>query len=68
MLNILGFKLARSFDSNLPAYEDPEWQAKCLAGELMMPADKIRGMTIKEIVSHYGVSPDAALMQKKHSF
>lgn len=44
-------------------YEDPEWQADCLAGELLMPADKIRGMSVEDVVEMYGVTPKAAKTQ-----
>lgn len=65
-LIFLGFELARTFEC-VEIYEDPEWQAKCLAGELMMPASKIKKMSIKEIQEHYHVTEEAAKIQKKHS-
>ena len=58
------FALARSFaEEEIPAYCDPEWQAKCLAGEMMMPADKIKNMNPNQVVKECGVSWDAACFQ-----
>lgn len=50
--------------SNLPAYKNAEWQANAFAGELLMPSCKIKDMTIDEIMKEYGVSSEAARMQK----
>lgn len=63
-LCVLGFKLARSFDdADIPAYRDPEWQAKCLAGELMIDSDLVKGMSPSEVSEKCGVSYDAAAFQ-----
>ncbi len=60
----LGFKVARSFDDDyIPPYRDPEWQAKCLAGELMIDSDLVCGMSAKEVSKNCGVSYDAAKFQ-----
>ena len=49
-----------------PAYRDPEWQAKCLAGAIMMPAPLMLGMTsVRTIGAEFGVSPDAAAYRAK---
>ena len=58
-------KLARSFDDNIPTYCDPEWQAKCFAGELLIPFDLVNGMSASEIASKCGVSLQAAEYQLK---
>ena len=64
LINVLGFKFFRLYTKRrLKAYEDPEWQAKCLAGELMMNSNLIVGMTADEIVKNCGVSKDAAEFQ-----
>lgn len=63
MLCFFGFKLTRSFGQSIKAYCDPEWQAKCLAGELMMDSRAIAGMDASTVVEKYGVSEDAAIMQ-----
>jgi Zn-dependent peptidase ImmA (M78 family) len=57
--------LARSFDKDeaIPAYMDPEWQAKCFAGELLMPHDMIGGMSPYQIAVECGVSQSAANYQ-----
>lgn len=63
-LCVLGFKLARSFDkADIPPYRDPEWQAKCLAGELLIDSDLVEGMSATEISEKCGVSYDAAKFQ-----
>ena len=63
-LGELNYSLARSFEEEkVPTYCDPEWQAKCLAGELMMPAQKIKDMSVEEIMDKCGVSYDAAKYQ-----
>ncbi|MBS6935651.1 MAG: ImmA/IrrE family metallo-endopeptidase [Clostridium sp.] len=63
LLSIMGVKFYRVFSKKVQPYNDPEWQAKCLAGELMMPAQEIRGMTSKEISKKYKVSLPAAQYQ-----
>ena len=63
-LCVCGFRLARSFDdAPIPTYCDPEWQAKCLAGELMVDSDLVKGMSAIEISVACGVSLPAAKMQ-----
>lgn len=67
MLCCLGFQLTRTFDEvDVPAYKDPEWQAKCLAGELMMDSDLICHLSASEIVKKCGVSVPAAKTQMKY--
>ena len=41
---------------DLPIYKNPEWQAECFAGELLMPYDQIKDMTEEEIVEQCKVS------------
>ena len=42
-----GFRLERNFSGGkIPAFRDPEWQAKCFAGELMVPAHLVKGMNV----------------------
>jgi hypothetical protein len=44
-----------------PAFRDPEWQAKCLAGTTMMPIRLLEGSkTVSQIVEEFGVSDIAA--------
>ena len=59
-----GFKLQRNFSkSDVPRYQNPEWQAKCFAGEFMVGKHLTQGMSRSEIVAACGVSPDAADVQ-----
>lgn len=38
------------------AYEDPEWQANCFAGELLVDKDLVKGLTVEEIQEKTGAS------------
>ena len=51
---------------DLPLYKNPEWQAECFAGELLMPYEQIVNMSENEIVEQCKVSPSAAHYQKAH--
>lgn len=51
---------------DLPVYKNPEWQAECFAGELLMPYDQIKDMTVEEIIEQCKVSERAAQYQKTH--
>lgn len=59
LIALSGLKLSRRF-GEVRKFEDPEWQAKALAGEFMMPADKIASMSVDQIERECGVSHDAA--------
>ena len=62
-----GFRLERNFSGGkIPAFRDPEWQAKCFSGELMVPAHRVKGMDAYGIADQCGVSYDAACVQYKH--
>lgn len=65
---VCGYKLQRNYnpDKEIPAYNNPEWQAKCFAGELMIPAHLVRKMNAVEICMKCGVSLDAANVQWNH--
>lgn len=59
-----GVTLNRSFENeSIPAFRDPEWQAKCLAGELMVPAHLVTGMNAFDVAESCGVSLPAATYQ-----
>lgn len=61
-INVYGFELAMSTGKRkIKAYEDPEWQAKCLAGELMMPYDKIIKLSTSQIEKECGVTTQAVI-------
>ncbi len=62
-----GFKLQRGFKgSKLKTFNDPEWQAKCFAGEFMISRRLTANMTPIEISRACGVSYSAAYYQYKH--
>lgn len=57
----------RSFKNfEIPAYESVEWQAKALCGEVMMPYEETRNMSIEDIMNNYGVSKGFAEKRKKY--
>ena len=58
-----GFQYHRSFAKEVKTFEDPEWQAKCMAGELMIDKDLTKGMLPNEIAEKCGVSLPAAKYQ-----
>lgn len=65
-LCFLGFRLYRTVgDKKVKTYEDPEWQAKCLAGELLIPYELTIGMSVDEIIRKCGVSRLAAKYRKR---
>ena len=65
-LCVSGFKLQRNFgNQKLRAFEDPEWQAKCFAGELLIPAHLVVDMDVYSISVECCVSVDAARTQMK---
>lgn len=58
------FNICKNTSGNpIPTFRDPEWQAKCFAGELMIPKHLINGMSVPEIAKKCGVSEDAARYQ-----
>ena len=58
--------LERTFDSFTPVYCSVEWQVKALTGEIAMPYEKTRNMTIEEIMYNYNVSRGFAESRKKY--
>ena len=59
----------RSFSNKtIPAYCSVEWQAKALCGELMVPHEVAKTLSIPEIAKRYHTSYDAAEYQKKVAF
>lgn len=64
MLCVCGFRLQRNFsEEKLPAYYDPEWQAKCFAGELMVADHLCNSKSPYEIAALCGGSDEAASFQ-----
>ena len=45
------------------AYEDPEWQANCFAGELLVPKHLVRGMSVEEVMQKCKVTNAMASYQ-----
>lgn len=67
LIVIYGVKFARSFGAEqIKPFEDPEWQAKALAGEIMCDSRLIRNMTQGEIKKQCGVSWSAAQQAYKN--
>ena len=51
----------RSFQNNMiPAYLSAEWQAKAVAGEIMIPYEASKRMSVQEIENIFHVSESAA--------
>ena len=51
----------RSFGNNeIRPFESVEWQAKALCGEVMMPYEATKNMSLEEIVEKYHVSKGSA--------
>ena len=63
LLNESTVQFCRSDTTNIPPYRDPEWQADCFAGELLMPYDYCRKLSIDEIMCICKVSWQAAQTQ-----
>ena len=64
---VIGVKLYSRRGKQVVIYNDPEWQAKCLAGELLIPYYKFKEYkripSVKLIQRLCGVSSDAAEYQ-----
>jgi Zn-dependent peptidase ImmA (M78 family) len=62
LIDVCGVTFNRVFGSDtVVTYQDPEWQAKALAGELLCPYHLIRGMPPDKIANICGVSETAAV-------
>ena len=46
-----------------PCYKDPEWHAKCFAGEFLVPAHLVGNLSPAEVAQKCGVSLQAATYQ-----
>jgi Zn-dependent peptidase ImmA (M78 family) len=63
---VYGVKFDRVFgDTSVITYQDPEWQATALAGELLCPHHLIKGLSPEKIARVCGVSEQAALFAYK---
>lgn len=66
--DIMGFKpiFGRSLENNLiPKYKSLEWIVKALAGEVMIPYEISKNMSLEEIVEKFQVSKEAAAYRLK---
>lgn len=50
--------------TRLKAYEDPEWQANCFAGELLMYYPLVKDFSVDDLREKCGVTLSAATYQK----
>ena len=70
LICVMGVKLCSRKGKVLLCYNDPEWQAKCLAGELLIPYYKLKELheipSAAVIQERCGVSPEAAEYQLKY--
>ena len=48
---------------NRKVYEDPEWQANCFAGELLVPKRLVKNMSVEEVVKQCKVTHAMARIQ-----
>ncbi len=65
VMNITGVKYELSTSLVTPeAYRDPEWQAKCFAGEFLMNKDLVENLSSEEIRQECGVGSQSANYQK----
>lgn len=55
--------LLQKHSGKLLTYEDPEWQAKCFQGELLIPRHLVAGLSAEEVAKVCGVSVEAAAYQ-----
>ncbi len=67
LMSVMGFGFRRNLKKcSIKPYEDPEWQADCFAGELLMPYHLIQEMSKEEIMQKCKVSFTAACNQSKY--
>lgn len=66
LVEIFGVVLAQTKGNRqVKPYESPEWQAKCLAGELMMDKTLVGDLSVYAMAMKCGVSEQAAAFQYK---
>ena len=57
--------LQRSFSEDVPVYMSVEWQVKALTGEVAIPYEESREMSVSQIIKKYNVSRGFALSRRK---
>lgn len=68
LLNAAGISLQRNISNRkVEAFECPEWQADCFAGELLVPRHLVQGLDVNEIAKKCKVSLAAAHVQLQSS-
>ena len=66
LMSVYGFGFQRNLTNcTVKAYQDPEWQADCLAGELLIPYNLMKGKQPDTIMVECKVSQAAALTQSR---
>ena len=70
LICVTGVKLYSRENRIVEAYNDPEWQAKCLAAELLIPYYKLKALkrkpSVDYIINLCGVSSEAAEYQLQY--
>lgn len=56
--------LQRSFREKVPVYSQIEWQVKAITGEVAIPYDESKGMSVNQIIKTYKVSRGFAMVRK----
>lgn len=64
----LGFTpvFSRRLTKDVPIYKRLEWIVKALAGEVMMPYEATKGMSVNDLMNNFGVSKAAAEKRLKY--
>ena len=64
MLCFFGYAFTKNITGKpVPAFQDPEWQADCFAGEFLMSYDLVRNYSVDELIKKCNVSKKAANCQ-----
>ncbi len=61
LLYVLKFGVAET-NTEIKAYENPEWQANYLAGELLAPEDMTLGFSVKDYIEKCLLSEECAIV------
>lgn len=61
-------KVSFARTENVLPYMDPEWQANAFAGEYLAPYSYLNDLSVHEIANLYGISVQAASIQKNRRY